>query len=142
MNALPANPTPGHDLPPQSLCWLKTAARISIGFVWLWEGLVPKLLFPSQLQVEMIQRSGWWWGSPEQTVFWLGIAMIAAGLGIMSGIWERLGVLVATIAVLILMVLVIGTNPASLYDPFGGLAKDACLFVCAAVVWFWPRERR
>jgi uncharacterized membrane protein YphA (DoxX/SURF4 family) len=121
---------------------IKTAARLALGFVWLWEGLVPKVLHPSALQIEMVRRSGWWLGSPEQTLFWLGIAMIAAGLAVMSGIKERLAVLVAAASVLVLMVLVIGTHPAALHDPFGGLAKNACLFVCAALVWFWPGARR
>jgi uncharacterized membrane protein YphA (DoxX/SURF4 family) len=121
---------------------IKEGARISIGFVWIWEGLVPKILFPSSLQIDMVQRSGWWWHSPEATLHWLGIAMILAGLAIMSGILERLAVAVATIAVLVLMVLVIANHPPALHDPFGGLAKDACLFICAALVWWWPPPRK
>ncbi len=124
----------------RTLARVKTAARLSLGFVWLWEGLVPKVLYPSTLQIEMVRRSGWWFGTPEQTLYWLGLAMIPAGLAILSGIAERLAVLVATVSVLVLMVLVISTNPEALHDPFGGLAKDACLFVCAALVWFWPRS--
>jgi uncharacterized membrane protein YphA (DoxX/SURF4 family) len=125
----------------RSLARIKTAARLSLGFVWVWEGLMPKMLFPSAAQFEMVRQSGWWIGSPEQTLFWLGALMIGAGLAIMSGLWEKLAVAVATLSVLVLMVLVIATNPAALYDPFGGLAKDACLFVCAAMVWWWPKPR-
>jgi uncharacterized membrane protein YphA (DoxX/SURF4 family) len=122
----------------KTLSRIKTAARLSVGLVWLWEGLVPKVLFPSPLQIEMVRASGWWWGSPEQTLFWLGWAMVPAGLAIMSGIRERAAALVASLSVLVLMVLVITTNPAALHDPFGGLVKDACLFTCAALVWWWP----
>jgi uncharacterized membrane protein YphA (DoxX/SURF4 family) len=114
---------------------LKLAARWSVGFVWIWEGLVPKVLHPSQIQLDMVARSGWWWGSPEQTLHWLGIAMMVAGALLCLGIKERLGQLVATIAVLVLMVLVISNHPAAVHDPFGGLAKDACLFTCSALVW-------
>jgi uncharacterized membrane protein YphA (DoxX/SURF4 family) len=120
---------------------IKTAARLSLGLVWVWEGLMPKVLFPSELQIEMVRRSGWWSGSPEQTLYWLGWAMVPAGLAIMSGIWERAAALVATLSVLVLMVLVISTNPEALYDPFGGLVKDGCLFTCAALVWWWPKGR-
>ena len=56
----------------------------------------------------------------------------------MSGIRERLAGLVSAVSVLVLMGLVIGMNPAALHDPFGGLVKDACLFVCAAFVWYFP----
>lgn len=119
---------------------IKTAARLSIGLVWVWEGLMPKVLFPSPSQFAMVERSGWWWGSPELTLHWLGVAMVLAGLAIMSGIWERAAALISTVAVLILMVLVITSHPEALHDPFGGLVKDACLFTCAALVWWWPRE--
>jgi uncharacterized membrane protein YphA (DoxX/SURF4 family) len=122
------------------LARIKTAARLSLGLVWVWEGLMPKVLFPSELQIDMVRRSGWWSGSPEQTLYWLGWAMVLAGAAIMSGIWERAAAMVATLAVLVLMALVISTNPAALHDPFGGLVKDACLFTCAALVWWWPRR--
>lgn len=121
---------------------IKTAARLSIGLVWVWEGLMPKMLFPNATQFEMVRRSGCWLGTPEDTLWWLGAAMVVAGLAIMSGIWERAAALVSTLAVLVLMVLVIGTNPEALHDPFGGLVKDACLFTCAALVWWWPRGNK
>ncbi|MDB6139859.1 MAG: hypothetical protein JWO94_2931 [Verrucomicrobiaceae bacterium] len=114
---------------------LKVAARCAVGFVWLYEGLVPKILHVSDHQIEMVQSSGWWWGSPTTTLNWLGIAMMIAGLVLMIGWWEKLAQVVATAAVLVLMVLVIRNFPPALYDPFGGLAKDACLFTCSAVVW-------
>ncbi|HSJ00816.1 MAG: DoxX-like family protein [Verrucomicrobium sp.] len=123
------------------LGWIKNAARVSIGLVWIWEGLMPKILYPSVTQFEMVRRSGWWWGSPEETLYWLGVAMIIAGFGIVSGIWERAAALVSTAAVLVLMVLVITSHPEALHDPFGGLVKDACLFTCAALVWWWPRPQ-
>ena len=114
---------------------LKLAARWSVGFVWLWEGLMPKVIAPSQLQLEMVERSGWWWGTPAVTLHWLGWAMVVAGIVLMSGWKERICQALATAAVLVLMVLVISNHPAALVDPFGGLAKDACLFVCSWVVW-------
>ncbi len=120
---------------------IKTAARLAIGLVWLYEGLVPKILFPSGLQHEMVARSGLWIGSPEQTLFWLGVFIALGGLLILSGWQERWLVLLSTLGVLVLMVCVIGTHPAALFDPFGGLIKDACLFVCAALVWWWPRPQ-
>ena len=114
---------------------LKIAARCSVGFVWIYEGLVPKILHDSVQQVCMVQSSGWWWGSPEGTLHVLGAAMIVAGVILVSGWLEKLAQVVATVSVLVLMVLVATNYPAALYDPFGGLAKDACLFTCSALVW-------
>lgn len=121
------------------LAKIKTAARISVGFVWLWEGLVPKMLWPSQIQFDMVRNSGWWIGSPEATLWWLGLAIFLYGILIVSGLWEKCVALVSVLAVLVLMVLVTSTNPDALMDPFGGLAKDACLMVNAALIWFWPQ---
>lgn len=42
----------------QTLNRLKTAARVSIGLVWIYEGLVPKIFFPNALQHDMVARSG------------------------------------------------------------------------------------
>ncbi len=120
---------------------VKTLSRSAIGLVWLYEGLVPKIFFPDALQHAMVARSGLWIGSPENTLFWLGIFIALGGVLILSGWQERLLALLSTVAVLVLMVCVIATHPAALHDPFGGLIKDACLFVCAALIWWWPREQ-
>ena len=114
---------------------LKIVARCAVAFVWLYEGLVPKLLCVSPFQIDMVRNSGWWWGSPDATLHGLGAAMIIASIVLFGGWFEKLGQLVATVSVLVLMVLVIRTHPPALYDPFGGLAKDACLFACSWVVW-------
>jgi len=115
---------------------LKITCRVALGFVWFWEGLVPKVLLPNDVQFAMVRHSGLWWGTPEMTLSWVGWGMVAAGLVIMSGYRERLAVLVATLTLLPLMALVIVNQPLALTDPYGGLAKDACLFACAAVVWW------
>jgi uncharacterized membrane protein YphA (DoxX/SURF4 family) len=129
-------------IPLHHLHYLKLAARFSVGFVWLWEGLVPKVLFPDQRQFDMVLNSGWWWGSPQATLHLLGIAQIIAGLILMSGWLEKLGQVVATVSVIVMMFLVIGNHPAAVHDPFGGLAKDACLFTCSAVVFLLSGKTR
>lgn len=121
---------------------LKIAARWSLGLVWIYEGLVPKILYPDVLQHAMVARSGLWIGSPEATLFWLGIAIVIGGLAILSGWRERFLAVLSTGIVLVLMVCVIASHPAALYDPFGGLIKDTCLFVCAAIIWWWPQSLR
>jgi len=60
----------------------------------------------------------------------------------MSGWLEKLGQVVATVSVIVMMFLVIGNHPAAVHDPFGGLAKDACLFTCSAVVFLLSGKTR
>lgn len=118
------------------LLWnLKIVCRWSLGLVWIWEGLVPKILTPTDLQRQLVERSGMYWPDVDTYLVILGCAMIVAGIIICSGWLERAAVLTASIAMTILVFLVVGNNPDSLKDLHGGIAKDACLYAVAWVVW-------
>lgn len=119
----------------RSLWGLKVVCRWSLGLVWIWEGLVPKILWNTDVQTELVISSGLYWPDPEGFLVILGVAMMIAGLIICVGWMERAAVMVATISVMILIVLVVGNHPSSLSDLHGGIAKDLCLFACAWVVW-------
>ncbi len=119
-----------------ALLWnLKIVCRWSLGLVWIWEGLVPKILAPTEMQRQLVARSGLFWPDVDSHLIILGCGMIIAGIIICSGWLERLAVLTASIAMTILIVLVVGNNPESLKDLHGGIAKDACLYAVAWVIW-------
>ncbi|MGI9114994.1 MAG: DoxX-like family protein [Chthoniobacterales bacterium] len=123
------------------LKFLKIISRVALGLVWIYEGLVPKLLFLRADEIELVRRSGLVWRSPEQTLAVLGIAQIALGLWLITGWRERLAVCLTSIALVVLIVLVASGNPAMLSDPYGALIKDLCLFACAINVWVLSRGR-
>lgn len=114
---------------------LRRLCRWSLGLVWIWEGLVPKILWPTDMQRDLIVQSGLYWPNPDLFTQALGVAMIIAGIILCSGWLERLAVLVATVSMSVLIVLVVGFRPESLGDMHGGIPKDACLIACAWVVW-------
>ncbi|MCF6312224.1 MAG: DoxX-like family protein [Verrucomicrobiales bacterium] len=115
---------------------LKITCRWALGLVWIWEGLVPKMLMPTTMQTRVVENSGLYWPDPASWLIILGIGMIAMGLLLCSGFLERLTVLTASVTMSILIVLVISNNfYDSVGDMHGGLAKDACLYACAWVVW-------
>lgn len=118
-----------------SLRRLKIVCRWSLGLVWIWEGLIPKILWPTVMQTETVERSGLFWPDPERFLQGLGLAMIVAGVILCVGWMERLAVLTATLAMGVLIVLVLGNHPASIGDMHGGIGKDLCLIACAWVVW-------
>lgn len=126
MNTLPTPPV---------LHRLKLVCRWSLGFVWIWEGLVPKILGPTEMQRHLVIESGLFWPDPDRFLVGLGIAMIAFGIVLCVGWFERIAVLVASVAMTILIFLVVGFRPESLFDMHGGIAKDACLYAAAWVVW-------
>ena len=115
---------------------LKLVCRWALGLVWIWEGLVPKMLMPTGMQTRVVENSGVYWPDPAGWLMILGSGMIIAGIIICTGWLERLAVLVATISMTILIVLVVVNNfYDSVGDMHGGIAKDFCLYACAWVVW-------
>ncbi|MDF1812335.1 MAG: DoxX-like family protein [Verrucomicrobiales bacterium] len=119
-----------------TLLWkLKIVCRWSLGLVWIWEGLVPKILAPTELQRQLVERSGLYWPDVDTWLILLGVAMIVAGIIICIGWLERPAVLTASVTMTILIFLVVVNNPDSLKDLHGGIAKDACLYAVAWVVW-------
>lgn len=123
--------------PEGTLHLTKVIARVSLGIVWLYEGLVPKILFlrANPEQTDLVARSGLYWPTPEATLVILGVAQVLTGLILIAGWAERAAVAVATLSMGVLIVLVASGKPAMLIDPFGALAKDFCLIACALTVW-------
>ena len=109
--------------------------RLALGVVWLYEGLVPKLLFVRSDQIDLVQRSGLYFGTPEFFLQLLGVAQVVCALWLLAGFAERLAVFVATTGMVVLIVLVARANPAMLTDPYGALIKDLCLIACTFTVW-------
>jgi len=136
-NLTPAPDSPAASLPVARILLAKRTARCALGLVWLYEGLVPKVLFldrhPEQL--DLVTRSGLYWPTPDATLIALGILQAALGLILLAGWCERAATAIATLAMAVLIVLVASGRPDLLTDPFGALAKDFCLTACAAVVW-------
>ena len=112
-----------------------TFSRLALGAVWFYEGLVPKLLVVRPDQVELVRRSGIYFGTPGFFLQLLGAAQVAFALWLLIGFAERLAVAIATLGMWILIVLVALANPAMLTDPYGALIKDLCLTACAYTVW-------
>jgi uncharacterized membrane protein YphA (DoxX/SURF4 family) len=114
---------------------VRIACRLSLGAVWLYEGLVPKLLFIRADQIELVERSGWYFGNPETFLKLLGAAQVLFALWLVAGFAERLAVAIATAGMAVLIVLVASNNTSMLTDPYGALVKDLCLIACAYAVW-------
>jgi uncharacterized membrane protein YphA (DoxX/SURF4 family) len=122
---------------------VRIICRVALGVVWLYEGLVPKLLFVRQDQIDLVQRSGLYFGTPEFFLQLLGVGQVVCGLWLLAGFAERLAVVTATTGMVILIVLVARANPTMLTDPYGALIKDLCLIACAFAVWtFSPSPGR
>lgn len=133
-----------YSIDPARIRAARALARWSLGLVWAYEGLVPKILFPGAHpeQTALVANSLFCFASPSLTLAILGAAQVLLGLLLLAEWRDRELAAVATLWMAALMVLVAAGRPLMLTDPFGALAKDLCLIACAAVLWILPREER
>ncbi len=116
--------------------WLaKIIARVALAAVWIHEGVVPKLLFVRDSELELVTRSGLILYSPKLTLAILGTTEIAAGAWLLFGKAERLAALLISLATVVIVTMVVMVEPSAWTDPFGGVSKNLGLFACAATVW-------
>ncbi len=98
--------------------------RLGLGFVWVYEGIVPKWLFLSPAEVEVVARTGL---VPFQVPIFLkllGLGEAILGLTILAGLWVR-GLAVLQVGLLSAFTAIIGwTSPHYLVDPLGSLSKN------------------
>jgi len=112
-----------------------TIARIGLGLVWVYQGVIPKLFFPMEFELDIIQRSQLYLYSPEVMIFLVGLGESTIGLWLLSGYRERFACLFATAFMLFLQVIVVFIEPSLLIGPFGGIAKNIGLIALAWIIW-------
>lgn len=94
---------------------------LMITFLWIYEGLVPKILYPQAGELAIVQHTGWFPGWESEVLQLLGIAEI--GFGVIAMLWHRRNGLyrLQIIALLLLAVAALLKNPELLQAPFNPL---------------------
>ena len=118
---------------------VKVIARTALALVWIYEGLVPKLLYVTQSEVDLVERSRLYWPTPAATLTALAVGEILGGLWLLSGKAERTAAALSLLLTITLGTLCAVHEPALLHHPFGGLSKNLCLIACALVVYLLSR---
>ncbi len=108
-----------------------TIARLAVVFVWLWHGLVPKLLFRNADELAMLQSSG----LSSAWLPWFGGAEVAFGLlGLV--LWRWRGYLSLTAAAMAAALVGVALrSPAYLTAAFNPVTLNGGVFSLAAVAW-------
>lgn len=98
--------------------------RLGLGFMWVYEGLVPKWLFPSPAVIEIVARTGLVPFHIPGFLKLLGVAEAALGFTILAGLCVR-GLAGLQAGLLGAFAAIVGwTSPAYLTDPLGSLSKN------------------
>jgi hypothetical protein len=130
--------------PEASLAWatVYAVARGAVAFVWLWHGLVPKVIARDAAERLMLQQAG----SSVNLVVPIGIAEIAFGL-VMLLAWHSRWPLGATVvAMLIAVSTVVLRSPQFVTAAFNPVTLNVCVIGLCIVAWiamrFAPTARR
>ncbi len=109
--------------------------RVGLGVMWLYEGLVPKWLWPSQAEMEIVARTGMIPVHIPLFLRLLGSVEAVLGLMVLVGLGTR-GMAVLQVGLLGVFTAIVGwTSPAYLADPLGTLSKNLALVGSALALY-------
>jgi rubrerythrin/uncharacterized membrane protein YphA (DoxX/SURF4 family) len=120
--------------------------RLSLGAVWILEGLLPKLLFLRQDEIDAFVSAApflptAWSDDAQLLVRLLGALEVLLGVLLVTGRWVRpvLWTMLGLLALFTLDLLIL--RPALLLDPAGGLIKNVALLGATAALLTLRGER-
>lgn len=112
-----------------------------VAFIWLSEGILPKMLFQQQVELSIAERTGLSFGNPSAVLLLIGGMQAASGVAtlLLRG-WLRLAVWGAQAVALVLLPVVVGfLEPWLWVHPFGPFSKNlpilASTFVLMREEW-------
>ncbi len=112
--------------------------RSGMAFIWLSEGLLPKVFFQQGEELRIVEGVGLSFGAPGTVLALIGVLQAASGILALtlSGRWLRV-VLVAQIAALVVLPLVVSWQvPWLWFHPFGPFTKNVpIIFGTGVVLW-------
>jgi len=115
-------------------------ARAALGLIWIYQGLVPKLLAPERGELAILGATGFFAGHERAVLPLLGIAEIVLGLAILARPAWRWPIAV-TLAILPAFALsALWAVPASFLAPFNPPTLILAMAVLALVAWWASRE--
>lgn len=107
-------------------------ARLGVAFIWLWQGLMPKLLFPSRDEVAMLEAVG----LPIDSLFFIGIfeLMLAAAA---LALWRWRGFFLLNVLAMVgALATVALSSPAYLVTAFNPVTLNIATIVLSFIGYF------
>lgn len=122
-------------IPPQisfRFALIHTFARLSIAFIWLWQGLMPKLLFPSGDEVAMLAGVG----IPIHSLFFIGIFELVLAAATLAS-WRRRKFFLLNVLLMVgALATVAWSRPAYLVAAFNPVTLNTAMIVLSLIGYF------
>ena len=122
--------------------WVYALARGAVALVWVWHGLVPKVIARDAAERMMLRQAG----LPVSLILPIGIAEIAFGVVLLLA-WRSRWPLAATIAAMVLALLaVVVSSPQFVSAAFSPVTLNGSVIALCIVAWiamrYAPTARR
>ncbi|WP_122316312.1 DoxX-like family protein [Pseudomonas cichorii] len=119
----------------QRIAWV---ARLGLALMFFYHGLVPKILWLSPGELEMIQAHGF---ADARWVAWMsGVAEMGLAIGLMSGHFKRTTVIVSAVVLAGLLIDVALMTPHLMIQAFSPVSLNGAGLALCAVVWLAERS--
>ncbi len=119
-----------------TLSLIHALCRVSIALIWLWHGLVPKLLFRNLDEQRMLQQAG----LSLAALPWLGAAEILFG-AILLVLWRVRPLLLVNAGLMLLATAAVGINsPTYFRAAFNPFSLNLAVFTLSLCGWFASRS--
>lgn len=109
------------------------SARVALAVVWLYQGIVPKLLFPSLDELAMLRAAGFSDAAARAVRTGMGWAEIALGLTLLLAWRSRWPVWLTLVLMPLAAIGVAITSPRFLAMAFNPIALNASVFALAVI---------
>lgn len=121
----------------QRIAWV---ARAGLALMFFYHGLVPKILWLSPGELEMIQAHGF---ADASRVAWLsGAAEIVLAICLISGYFKRTSLMLSAVVLAGLLIDVALVSPHFLVQAFNPVSLNGAGLVLCAVAWLAERPQR
>jgi hypothetical protein len=111
-------------------------ARTTLALVWLWHGLIPKLMFPNADEVTMLREAG----IGAQWLLLIGVGEVLMGLFVLCT-WSRPKVFLINAVLMVLAAVCVAVrSPEYLSAAFNPVTLNLCVLVLCVVGWLASRD--
>lgn len=112
-------------------------SRLALAFVWFYQGVIPKLVFPVESgELDTVTRSGWFPGFERSALTAAGLAEVGVGLLTLIA-WRSRAVLALQVVALVLLgASAAWSHPALYRGQFNPATLSVAMIALAACAWW------
>ena len=126
----------------KQLATVHAVARVTLALVFLWHGLVPKLLFRHPDELALMRDSGLSAAGAARAVMVIGVAEVVYAVVLLLAWRVRALLLAATVAMAVITPGIVFGSPRFIPAAFTPVTLNLCVAVLGVIGWMAAGARR